>query len=1159
MKTLVLFVLFIVSIQFRAEASNDVYLPVEICNNGIDDDGDGFTDDDDTDCQWACPTQGLVRNKISATNRILTSTFQLYNDANGTLTPADTITYQSTFDNQLNGQIPFLGGLGLHPTENVFYAFVVDNRYTVDTLFDEYHYSWNEQRSQLVRIFKGTGVVQPVVEGVWIDASLQGAGFAPDGKLWAIDFNTFQLVNIDLETGTFSGISWDILNLGNVIIPNDVAFLDNGQALLMYNDYTYYVLDVETGVGYTMDQGVIDLSGFGPASMPFLAEGFCFTSNLDARGGLSAATETRLSFYEVSINDQLGRMNNPFTSMPLDTYSDISNPGYFNTGPGDMASCIFSSHYYDYGDVPSTVETNLTAARHGYNANLRLGELWDISIATVPASETTQGDDEDGLDDEDAVASLPEISGCDGVYSIDVNVTNQTGEQAKLIGWIDWNNNLIFEPNEGSVPLLVNSAMGLQQSTLEFSGIEGGLVDQEVYIRIRLSSDMSFDANDAYGTLVDGEVEDYKTLLGAKTPIPTAQFIQQFCLDTDGGFLIASGENLLWYTSSTGGVGSPSVPFITASAETLQFYYVSQTIDGCESARAEIRVEVVNCAPVLNDQVYSMNEDEQLIIIDPAFGMAQGDTDVNNNINPNGYSVVSTNGSGSFDFNNDGTFSYSPLTEFNGVFSFVYQGCDLTAPTPYCSQGEIVINVNPINDAPIAVNDSLIVDWNSVGNSIVAVNDTDIDSEVLVFTLLSSPIHGTIEWNTDGSFVYVPDGTFLGEEILEYEICDEEVVCDNAFLVIDIVDLTIDTDNDGLNDVDEDQQNSDPLDPCDPDPLALSTNDCDNDGLVNSQEFEAGTDPLNPDSDGDGFSDGNEVANSTDPLNSCDPDPLALATNDCDNDGLSNEQELEISTDPLDPDSDNDGDLDGQEVEQISDPLNPCDPDPLALSTNDCDEDGLDNAAEQDNQTNPLDPDSDNDGINDGQEVSTLTNPLDPCDPNPLALDYSDCDQDGLVNSTELEIGTDPLLADTDGDGLFDGEEVLAFDNPNTFPIAELVSDPLNPCDPDPTAVPEANCPIPVLDAEIPAGISPNGDGVGDVLIITNVELFPYNNITIFNRWGNIVYEKYSYKNEDPWDGTTKSTSVLTGEKVLEGTYFYLFDKGDGSPVRNGYIIVKYE
>lgn len=1133
-------------------------LPVEICNNGIDDDGDGFTDDDDTDCQWSCDTQALIRNKINATSNILVSVFQIYNDASGAVAPADTLTYSSVANAELSGQRAFVAGLAIHPYDHVHYATVVDNLST-PSLENEYHYDWTGQRSQLVRLYKGAGgVVSPVVEGVWVNASWQSLGFAPDGRLWAIDFATFQLVNIDLETG-LPGTSWDILNLGNVIVPNDVAFLDNGQALIIYNDYTYYIVDVDTGVGYTMNQGSVDLSGFGPESMPFLLEGFCFTSNWAARGTLDAATEDRMNFYEVSITDQLGRINNPFTAMPLDTYADNAYPGYFNTGPGDMASCIFPSFYFDYGDVPPTMESNITAARHGYNAHLRLGQLWDISIATNPASETALGDDEDGLDDEDGVTTLPIIDPCSGNYSFPVNVTNNTGVDANLIAWMDWDHDNVFEPNESSVLVNVPSVSGLQQQTINFSGIQGSATDADVYIRIRLSSDSRLDASYAYGTLNDGEVEDYKVLMEAAVFAPQVTVPDAYCLGNTIAAPPVNGQNLLWYDSPTGGLPYASFPVISTAIPGSYTVYVSQTIEGCTGPRAAIPIVVYDCRPVINDQFYEIGEDEQLFVINPMFGLAEGDTDINNNINPNGYSVVAINGEGSLVVNPDGTFNYSPPNNYSGVFYFVYQGCDLTSPEPLCAQGEVAINIVPVNDAPVALNDSLAVDMNGVLNGTVAINDLDVDSENLVFSLLSSPTTENIEFFPDGSFVYVPDGIFLGEKALEYEVCDDEGLCASAWLIIDVQDQFVDTDGDGFVDVVEDQNGSDPLNPCDPEPLALLSNDCDDDGITNQVEFEIATDPINPDTDGDGINDGDEYTGGSDPLDACDPNPMALSTNDCDMDGLSNEEEAEIATDPANPDSDGDGINDGDEVDGFTDPLDACDPNPMALSTNDCDEDGLTNAQEAAVGTNPTDPDSDNDGYNDGNEVANLTNPLNPCDPDPMALPINDCDEDGLTNDTEIAEGTDPTNPDTDGDGLLDGEEVIGWDNPITEAIAEGFSNPLDPCDPNPNAVPSANCPVPVIEVYVPPGLSFNGDGVGDELIIENIEFFPNNTLTIFNRWGSELYKKNAYTNDEPWRGEVWHSGIAPGDRVTEGTYFYVLDKGDGSDVLNGFIVIKYQ
>ncbi len=60
----------------------------------------------------------------------------------------------------------------------------------------------------------------------------------------------------------------------------------------------------------------------------------------------------------------------------------------------------------------------------------------------------------------------------------------------------------------------------------------------------------------------------------------------------DGGNLEATGENLLWYTSATGGVGSPTKPIPNQSSAGTFYYYVSQTVGGCESPRAQIEVIV---------------------------------------------------------------------------------------------------------------------------------------------------------------------------------------------------------------------------------------------------------------------------------------------------------------------------------------------------------------------------------------------------------------------------------------------------------------------------------------------------------------------------------------------------------------------------------------
>ncbi|MEO5912124.1 MAG: MBG domain-containing protein [Pelobium sp.] len=79
--------------------------------------------------------------------------------------------------------------------------------------------------------------------------------------------------------------------------------------------------------------------------------------------------------------------------------------------------------------------------------------------------------------------------------------------------------------------------------------------------------------------------------------------------------------------------------------------------------------------------------------------------------------------------------------------------------------------------------------------------------------------------------------------------------------------------------------------------------------------------------------------------------------------------------------------------------------------------------------------------------------------------------------------------------------------------------------------------------------ITPNGDGVNDFFIIVNIDLYPNNTFTIFDRSGKTLYKVNSYKND--WDGSTK------GLPLDEGTYYYIIEFGDGKTnAKKGFITI---
>jgi gliding motility-associated-like protein len=74
---------------------------------------------------------------------------------------------------------------------------------------------------------------------------------------------------------------------------------------------------------------------------------------------------------------------------------------------------------------------------------------------------------------------------------------------------------------------------------------------------------------------------------------------------------------------------------------------------------------------------------------------------------------------------------------------------------------------------------------------------------------------------------------------------------------------------------------------------------------------------------------------------------------------------------------------------------------------------------------------------------------------------------------------------------------------------------------------------------------SPNGDGTNDFFEIQNIQYYPNNTVSIYNRWGKKLFEQSGYTNA--WDGDSD---------FISGTYFYILDPGDGSASLKGYFYV---
>lgn len=87
-----------------------------------------------------------------------------------------------------------------------------------------------------------------------------------------------------------------------------------------------------------------------------------------------------------------------------------------------------------------------------------------------------------------------------------------------------------------------------------------------------------------------------------------------------------------------------------------------------------------------------------------------------------------------------------------------------------------------------------------------------------------------------------------------------------------------------------------------------------------------------------------------------------------------------------------------------------------------------------------------------------------------------------------------------------------------------------------------------------PNTFTPNGDGVNDVWTISRIDNYPNCKVTIYDRWGQKVYNTVGYTNANAWNGTNH------GLKIPASTYYWVIDlnSGTGNDVYNGSVTIVY-
>src|SRR5204863_5457114 len=92
------------------------------------------------------------------------------------------------------------------------------------------------------------------------------------------------------------------------------------------------------------------------------------------------------------------------------------------------------------------------------------------------------------------------------------------------------------------------------------------------------------------------------------------------------------------------------------------------------------------------------------------------------------------------------------------------------------------LNVLPVNDAPVAEDDSVVLDED--GSADVTLRGSDVEGSVLTFSILTPPAHGVLN-GTLPNVRYVPGANYNGADSFRFKVNDGSL--DSAPAVVTII------------------------------------------------------------------------------------------------------------------------------------------------------------------------------------------------------------------------------------------------------------------------------------------------------------------------------------------------------------------------------------
>ncbi len=237
------------------------------------------------------------------------------------------------------------------------------------------------------------------------------------------------------------------------------------------------------------------------------------------------------------------------------------------------------------------------------------------------------------------------------------------------------------------------------------------------------------------------------------------------------GTVLDNGDSTLTYTPTANFTGLDSIQYEICDTSALGSL--------CDTALVVITINSVNDTPTIIQPPIMLPEDSMLTFCPTVSDPDTGDTLTVSICGMPDEGIASSN---------DTCVTYTPVANFTGSDTVCVVVCDAGG---LCDSVLVPITVTPVNEI-LAIGDinNTIPNTPTMGN--VLTNDSDPEGDSLkVSTLpITPPINGMLTLTPNGSYIYIPDSNFVGEDVFEYQVCDDgsPQACDTATVVIEVID-----------------------------------------------------------------------------------------------------------------------------------------------------------------------------------------------------------------------------------------------------------------------------------------------------------------------------------------------------------------------------------